>query len=198
MAHSALVSLMNTLELTLHSDRFHLFHVKQEVISLYRKVRFLQTLYQDSPQKSSEEEMELLETRIRDAAYVIEDMVEFYTLEQVLLDPESFISRLASVPEENSSGRGYQELEELIVEIDSIVEELLKDRCGLKDLLPRKYLPVGSSRPARIGKSKMVGFDDDVMELKDRLTGRESKLQAIPIVGMGGIVFPFSLLKCPY
>ncbi|KAK4394880.1 Disease resistance protein RPM1 [Sesamum angolense] len=72
-----------------------------------------------------------------------------------------------------------------LVEIDSIVEELLNDRRGLKDLLPRKDFPVlGSSRHARVGKNVMVGFDEDVMELKHRLTGWESKLQAIPINGM--------------
>ncbi|XP_011072192.1 putative late blight resistance protein homolog R1B-16 isoform X1 [Sesamum indicum] len=186
MAHSALVSLMNTLELILHSDRFHFFRAKHYIISIYRKVRFLQTLFEDSPQKSSQEEVDSLEIRIRDSASVIEDLVEFYVSEQVYEDSDRFIAWLDSPTDlENWE---YQELDEVLVEIDSLVEELLNDRCGLKDLLPRQHLPVlGSSRDARVGKNVMVGFDEDVMELKHRLTGWESKLQVIPITGMGGV-----------
>ncbi|KAL0464140.1 UNVERIFIED_CONTAM: Disease resistance protein RPP13 [Sesamum latifolium] len=44
-----------------------------------------------------------------------------------------------------------------------------------------------STQAARVADT-MVGFDDDLMQLKDRLTGQQSKLQIIPIVGMGGIV----------
>ncbi|KAK4428133.1 putative late blight resistance proteinR1B-16 [Sesamum alatum] len=163
MAHSALVSLMNTLELILHSDRFHFFHAKHHIISIYRKVRLLQT----------------------DSAYAIEDKVEVCVLEQVLSDLDGFMARLDSPTDQEN--REYQDLDEVMVEIDSIMEELSNGRCGLKDLLPRKHLPVlGSSRHARVGKSKMVGFDEDVMVLKDRLTGWESKLQVIPVIGMGG------------
>lgn len=33
----------------------------------------------------------------------------------------------------------------------------------------------------------LVGLDDDVLKIKDQLTGYSSKLEIIPIVGMGGI-----------
>ncbi|KAL0417278.1 UNVERIFIED_CONTAM: Disease resistance protein RPP13 [Sesamum latifolium] len=185
MAHSALVSLMNTLEQILHSDRFHFFHAKHHFVSIYRKVRFLQTLFQDSPRKSSQEDMDSLEIRIRDSASVIEDAVEFWVSEQVYEDADRFIALLD--PPTDQENCEYQDLDEIMVVIDSIVEELLNDRRGLKDLLPRQHLPVlGSSRHARVAKNVMVGFDEDVMELKHRLTGWESKLQAIPITGMGG------------
>ncbi|KAL0356361.1 UNVERIFIED_CONTAM: putative late blight resistance proteinR1A-10 [Sesamum radiatum] len=185
MAHSALVSLMNTLELILHSDRLSFFYAKHHIVTIYRKVRFLQTLFQDSPQKSSQEEMDSLEIRIRDLASMIEDVVEFYVSEQVYEDADRFIELLD--PPTDQENCEYQDLDEIMVVIDSIVEELLNDRRGLKDLLPRQHLPVlGSSRHARVGKNVMVGFDEDVMELKHRLTGWESKLQAIPITGMGG------------
>ncbi|KAL0318629.1 UNVERIFIED_CONTAM: putative late blight resistance proteinR1B-12 [Sesamum angustifolium] len=186
MAHSALVSVMNTLELNLHSNRFHFFHAKYHIISLYRKVRFLKTLFQDSRQKSSPEEMNSLEIRIRDSASLIEDAIEFYVSQQVYKDRDRFNAQWdSSTDQENREY--HRELDEIMVEIDSIVEELLNDRCGLKDLLPRQHLPVlGSSRHARVGKNVMVDFDEHVMELKHRLTGWEYKLQVIPITGMGG------------
>ncbi|KAL0417276.1 UNVERIFIED_CONTAM: Disease resistance protein RPM1 [Sesamum latifolium] len=179
MAHSALVSVMNTLELNLHSNRFHFFHAKYHIISLYRKIRFLKTLFQDSRQKGSPEEMNSLEIRIRDSASLIEDAVEFYVSQHVYKDRDRFIAQWDSSADQEN--REYHNLDEMMVEIDLIVEELLKD------LLPRQHLPVlGSSRHARVAKNVMVGFDEDVMELKHRLTGWESKLQVIPITGMGG------------
>ncbi|XP_057772102.1 uncharacterized protein LOC130991744 [Salvia miltiorrhiza] len=36
-------------------------------------------------------------------------------------------------------------------------------------------------------KNTVVGLDQDLMELMDRLRGQESKLEIIPILGMGGI-----------
>lgn len=36
-------------------------------------------------------------------------------------------------------------------------------------------------------ESSLVGLDNDLIRLKDRLTGHDNKLQIIPIVGMGGI-----------
>ncbi|KAL0341634.1 UNVERIFIED_CONTAM: putative late blight resistance proteinR1B-16 [Sesamum calycinum] len=182
MAHSALVSVMNTLELNLHANRFHFFHSKYHIISLYRKVRFLKTLFQDSRQKSSPEEMNSLEIRIRDSASLIEDAVEFYVSQQVYKDRDRFNAQWdSSTDQENREY--HRELDEIMVEIDAIVEELLNDRCGLKDLLPRQHLPVlGSSRHTRVAKNVMVGFDEDVMELKHRLTGWESKLQVIPLL----------------
>ncbi|KAK4425888.1 putative late blight resistance proteinR1A-10 [Sesamum alatum] len=44
-----------------------------------------------------------------------------------------------------------------------------------------------SSTPDPTSKNTVVGLDEDLIRLKDRLTGIESKLQVIPIVGMGGI-----------
>ncbi|KAG6388151.1 hypothetical protein SASPL_153350 [Salvia splendens] len=44
-----------------------------------------------------------------------------------------------------------------------------------------------SSTAPPIHKSSMVGFDDHMMNIKDRLCGNPSKLQVIPVCGMGGI-----------
>ncbi|XP_047971714.1 putative late blight resistance protein homolog R1A-3 [Salvia hispanica] len=44
-----------------------------------------------------------------------------------------------------------------------------------------------SSTAPTIHKKSMVGFDDHVMNIKERLCGNPSKLQVIPVCGMGGI-----------
>ncbi|KAL0421673.1 UNVERIFIED_CONTAM: putative late blight resistance proteinR1A-4 [Sesamum latifolium] len=45
----------------------------------------------------------------------------------------------------------------------------------------------GSSRFAPSDRITLVGLDRDMMHIKDRLTGSPSKLDILPIVGMGGI-----------
>ncbi|KAG8362960.1 hypothetical protein BUALT_BualtUnG0018000 [Buddleja alternifolia] len=58
------------------------------------------------------------------------------------------------------------------------------------DKLPTQYsiLPVGSSRTsAPTSENIMVGLDDILIEIMERLTGQQSKRLIIPIVSMGGI-----------
>ncbi|XP_073142034.1 putative late blight resistance protein homolog R1A-3 [Henckelia pumila] len=188
MAYTAILSLVSTLEQILRSHRFPIFDGKQEIISLYRKSRFLQALLEDSPRRTIQDEVDyFLEIRVRDVAYQVEDTVESHVFTEILADPDSFSSPLDSYPEDHSSGGNYEYLQEAMNEIDSIVEELQRGRCGLKQLLPRELLPSGKPRAARSGRNKLVGLDDEVLELKDRLMGEDSRLCAIPIVGMGGI-----------
>ncbi|KAL8557537.1 hypothetical protein ACS0TY_004831 [Phlomoides rotata] len=67
-------------------------------------------------------------------------------------------------------------------EIGSISGDLMDD--GLCELLAA----VSSSRLAAAGKNAVViGLDDDLIAIKGRLRGESSKLEIIPIVGMGGI-----------
>ena len=45
-----------------------------------------------------------------------------------------------------------------------------------------KKMPSSSS-----SSSGVVGIDADLMQLKDRLAGMQTKLEIVPIVGMGGV-----------
>lgn len=55
---------------------------------------------------------------------------------------------------------------------------------GVKDSL----LPGGSSRSSSVAhNTPMVGFDDVLNEVLDKLTADQVSLQILPIVGMGGI-----------
>ncbi|KAH6820606.1 hypothetical protein C2S53_014408 [Perilla frutescens var. hirtella] len=77
-----------------------------------------------------------------------------------------------------------QELEELIQETDSILQEATQIKRSSK---PHSSSGSFSSRLAPKGKETIVGFDSELIEIKDRLCGEPSQLQIIPIVGMGGI-----------
>ncbi|KAL2553110.1 putative disease resistance protein [Forsythia ovata] len=61
------------------------------------------------------------------------------------------------------------------------------DRNDLEDLQQRNSLSATSSKFASTNKCAMVGFDDDLLQIKERLIGQSSMLKIISIVGMGGI-----------
>ncbi|KAL2515612.1 Disease resistance protein RPP13 [Forsythia ovata] len=65
----------------------------------------------------------------------------------------------------------------------------VKDENDVQDLQTRtEPSPDSLKQPASSsGKSSMVGLDDDIKKIKDRLTGGSSNLETLSVVGMGGI-----------
>ncbi|KAL0397280.1 UNVERIFIED_CONTAM: Disease resistance protein RPP13 [Sesamum calycinum] len=182
MAYAAVLSLMETLKQILDADSQHLLdHKRQQFESLLGQACSLQDFLEDS-WKTSSEAVESLEHRIREAAYTGDDLIRSH-LSNRIWRVKSMLQNLISAfwPD--------QDLEKVIEEIDSIMKEVMKfkDGGGLKDSGPRNSLSAGSSTQVARVADTMVGFDDDLIQLKDRLTGQQSKLQIIPIVGMGGI-----------
>ncbi|KAK4402538.1 putative late blight resistance proteinR1A-4 [Sesamum angolense] len=79
-------------------------------------------------------------------------------------------------------------LQNVIEEFDSILEVVSRIKDGKEaDPVQVNSSAAGSSRFAGSNKIELVGLDQDVMHIKDRLTGSPSKLDIISIVGMGGI-----------
>ncbi|KAL2553197.1 putative disease resistance protein [Forsythia ovata] len=74
-----------------------------------------------------------------------------------------------------------------VVEMEGIEDVVEMDRNDLEDLQQRNSLSATSSKFASTNKSAMVGFDDDLLQIKERLIGQSSMLKIISIVGMGGI-----------
>ncbi|KAK4414180.1 putative late blight resistance proteinR1B-12 [Sesamum alatum] len=186
MAYAAVLSLMETLKQILDADdQQHLLdHKKHQFESLLGKACSLQDFLEDSWQTSSEA-VQSLEQRIREAAYTGDDLImsRMSRTEGFLWQVKFMLQTLISAfwPD--------QDLEKVIEEIDSIMKEVMefKDGGGVKDSRPRNSLTAGPSTQAARVADTMVGFDDDLVQLKDRLIGQQSKLQIIPIVGMGGI-----------
>ncbi|KAL2514189.1 Disease resistance protein (CC-NBS-LRR class) family [Forsythia ovata] len=74
-----------------------------------------------------------------------------------------------------------------VVEMDGIEDVVKMDRNDLEDLQQRNSLSATSSKFASTNKNAMVGFDDDLLQIKERLIVQSSMLKIISIVGMGGI-----------
>ncbi|KAG8379035.1 hypothetical protein BUALT_Bualt07G0046300 [Buddleja alternifolia] len=178
-----LESLIQILEQVLSSDhdKIWILDKKPDIESLLEKVNLLKGLLQNSSSSSpNNKRMEDLEGQLRDVVYKIEDILEILTVNQIL-PKYSDQSDLSLV---NDRFRlSYEDLHEVVKEFDFIKEEMMKI---MQDLQPSSALPMVSSRPEPSAKNIVVGLDEDIMQLKERLIGQRSKLQIIPIAGMGG------------
>ncbi|XP_012846267.1 PREDICTED: putative late blight resistance protein homolog R1B-16 [Erythranthe guttata] len=79
----------------------------------------------------------------------------------------------------------------VIQDIDYVKDKVVnfKEEGRVKDHQkgPTYSLSAPPSTSSSNRKSKMVGFEEELIQLLDVLTARQSSLQIIPIVGMGGI-----------
>ncbi|KAL2515307.1 Disease resistance RPP8-like protein 3 [Forsythia ovata] len=170
MAYAALVSLTHVLDQTLNRDyKYLILGEKQQIASLLEKVSFLQDFLDNSSQKSIKT-VECLESQIRDAAYKAEDIIESHMTDRIC---------------EESAKKVIKEIDSIKKSVEKIEEE--GDFQDQQQQI-RSTLHVGSSRNAPGGKSVVVGFDDDMLEIKTRLISGSSDLQTAALVGMGGIV----------
>ncbi|XP_042063353.1 putative late blight resistance protein homolog R1A-10 [Salvia splendens] len=146
--------------------------------SLLDKVTFLQKLLD----KSS---LTQLDSQIREVAHQAEDIIESHMVRHILSGsncvrftsskpcPKKVTRNLDSVLEQSEK---LMEMEDnkMLQQVDSAMEQVLK---------PMDMLHSNSSS----SKCVVVGIDEDLMQLKDRLAGMQTKLEMVPIVGMGGV-----------
>ncbi|CAA2954106.1 late blight resistance homolog R1A-10 isoform X1 [Olea europaea subsp. europaea] len=194
MAFASLLSLTQALEQILHPhDRSLSLHQtdQQTIRSLHEKFSLLLSFLEDSSYKNSET-IRSLEERIRDVTYEAEVIIETQMLNQILLQSGC----REDITEFNMSNQivwkweqKHEGLQKVLEELHSVSEEMkkMKDGNDIKDLPPRNSLPAGSSQDSSSNKSSMVGYNDYLMEIMERLTQPPLKREIIPIVGMGGI-----------
>ncbi|EYU23607.1 hypothetical protein MIMGU_mgv1a019784mg [Erythranthe guttata] len=161
-AYAALVSLTNTMD---------------QIQSLSMKVSFLLNFIErDYSHGVATKRAQLLESQIASAASAAEDVIESHVVDQIhggsitLLDLDTVI----------------QDMDYIKKKVIEFEEEITS---GSKDDLPPAYsMPVTTSiRRFIADKNTMVGFDEELNEILDKLTGQSSNRQIIPVVGMGGI-----------
>ncbi|KAK6135999.1 hypothetical protein DH2020_030271 [Rehmannia glutinosa] len=171
MAYAALISLAQTIHKILNNDQYTVSdHEKQQITCIHEHVIFLQTFLEDFPEKAKN-----LEGRIRDVTNEAEDTIEYFMSEQIT----------------PHIGYQFHPMEKVREQIESTVGEVMRIKINsfkIKDVGYRESPAASSSsRLVPTDKNDMVGFDDDLIAIKGRLCGGSSKLQVIPIFGMGGI-----------
>ncbi|XP_022847056.1 putative late blight resistance protein homolog R1A-3 [Olea europaea var. sylvestris] len=184
MAYAAVLSLSQILEQISnpHLEQHQTPLQDQQIKSLQEKLSFLLDFLDDSCQIRNEE-LRRLEREIRDAAYKAVGIIESHMSK--IIGEEGF--------KEGQDGDQTfcDNLEEVTGEIDSIKTKAakLKELWGATDLHQSQMtsLPTVLSTLASSGDNAMVGVDNDLIQIKDRLTGNQDTLQVISIIGMGGI-----------
>ncbi|KAL7099393.1 hypothetical protein ACP275_09G082100 [Erythranthe tilingii] len=153
-------------------------------VSLTDNLNFLQEFLEvyscGGGSSSSREAADVLESRIADAAHAAEDIIETRIVDQIH-------------GEKMSSDELYQELEKVIQDMGLIKKELMENKeknIGIiEDHLHINSSTLGGSSSTSPSKRRdaVVGLDDLLNEVMDKLTGEPSNRRILPIVGMGGI-----------
>ncbi|KAL7135337.1 hypothetical protein ABFS83_11G087500 [Erythranthe nasuta] len=183
-AYAALLSLKHIIELLLHHPFPPISLDQNQVDSLTDNLNFLQDFIEvyscGGGGSSSREVADVLESRIADAAHAAEDIIKTRIADQIH-------------GEKMSSDEFYQDLEKVIQDMGYIkkyVMEIKEKNIGtIEDRLHINSSTLGdsSSSPLTTKQIAVVGLDDQLIEVMDKLTGQQSNLRIIPIVGMGGI-----------
>ncbi|KAL7115168.1 hypothetical protein ACP275_04G168300 [Erythranthe tilingii] len=174
-AYAALVSLMNTIDhIQIHPLLCNCIDKKQ-MESLSVHLSFLLDFVESNHSHGAyHNEAELLESQIARAAHAAEDAIESHVVDQI-----------------HSGSISLLDLQTTIHDMDFVKEKVLivKEEGIFKDDVPEgpTYSLPNPSTSSSNGKSKMVRFDEELVQLSDALTEQQSSLQIIPIVGMGGI-----------
>ncbi|XP_073280463.1 putative late blight resistance protein homolog R1A-3 [Primulina huaijiensis] len=165
-ALASLTQLINQILPNLQS--YFLLCSRKKMASLHDNLVFLQ----DFLQRNSGQTISDWDVRIRDVVYQAKDIIQ------------SHISKKDAARDEEQ----FDALQRCINEVDAIVAEAtkMKEIPEKEDHLPDSSTVETSTR-ASVGKESMVGVDEDLTLIKDRVMGDEQNLRIIPITGMGGI-----------
>ncbi|KAK4427372.1 putative late blight resistance proteinR1A-10 [Sesamum alatum] len=187
-AYAALVSLMHIIQQIQHHPRPPVSLDREQVQSLQENVAVLQDFLELYSQRLSQECEDGLVVRIAGAAHAAEDVIESRIVDQIL--DQSTSTRLDNI---SSIDHFHQHLQKVIADMNIIKTEVIaiKENMGLvQDQLHRNSVPAGSLSSSLLMGQKlqaMVGVDDVLYDIMDKLTGQQSGCRIIPIVGMGGI-----------
>ncbi|KAL1561246.1 putative late blight resistance protein R1A-10 [Salvia divinorum] len=131
-----------------------------------------------------------LDNQIRKVAHQAEDIIESHMVDHMLSGSECVRFTLST-----------PDLQQVILDLDSLMEQAeklveMEDKKMPRELdsameqvklvdMDDKNMPSSSSSSSK--SAVVVGIDEDLTQLKDRLTRMEKKLEIVPIVGMGGV-----------
>ncbi|XP_057772740.1 putative late blight resistance protein homolog R1A-4 [Salvia miltiorrhiza] len=172
MAYAALLSALQALRKATQQDHlYNLSTIKHQITILDEKLCFLQDFLENDPPAGGIA-TDSLEGRIREAAYQAEDIVDFH-----VQNPLVPVTVRRSI---------YQDFQNVVDEVVSIVQQVVVIKESRKEI---KALQLSDHTygDAPIGKTAMVGFDDELMEIKNQLCGGSTNVKVVSLVGMAGI-----------
>ncbi|XP_047961733.1 putative late blight resistance protein homolog R1B-16 [Salvia hispanica] len=185
-AYGALISVMNIIDqLQTHPNPPISIHQKQ-LESLIQAVTSLQHFLESySPHGGYTEHEDYWESRIAEAAYDAEDVIESYIVDQIHVRARNDVENI-------SSTEFYQGLQK-VIENMNLIEIEIKEKMAVQDQFHMvksvsTSAAAGSSRSAFAAREvATVGFDEVLDQMLDNITRGGLTRQIIPIVGMGGI-----------
>ncbi|KAK4433085.1 Disease resistance RPP13-like protein 4 [Sesamum alatum] len=193
---------------------FHIVQQKQGCLSdLYQKVSFVEgdgflccSCFTCSNHSSHfPDGDDGLQARIRDEANEAEDVIEHFLSKEIQIstaESQDFESTtFTELRQQYKFLKLYQKFQKVIEEVDAIAVEMMEIKNNTNarrvkgmQLKTDSSSPVvvasssGLAAPPSADKDIIVGFEDKLMAIKTHLFGQSSsKLQVIPIYGMGGI-----------
>ncbi|CAA2951758.1 NBS-LRR class resistance Fy8-Ry8 [Olea europaea subsp. europaea] len=189
MAHAAVVSLMQTLDeqVILHSDELQTLLNKKEIKSFHENLGFLTDFLVHFSQTGNEA-IEILEPKIRNAAlaaqHIIESHISNYSQLSQCYRENLSLWQILSGEKHHIVDKHYQRLHKIIQETDSITKEVMTIKMTLEHLQPRKFLRAHLSKLASKAKTVVLGSNNELTHIKDRMTSYSSKLNVVTIHGM--------------
>ncbi|XP_073295581.1 putative late blight resistance protein homolog R1B-23 [Primulina huaijiensis] len=183
-AYASLLSLGHTLDQILqHPPRQMDVLAKAQIDSLLENLTLLRDFLEDFSLISGDE-IQALEEKIARSAYAAEYIIESRAVDQILEDSEAGSERSCST-------LFCQDLQKVIEEFSSMKKDAMKIEKteGIEIVQQQTKAATAASflRGASDRKNTMVGFHEDLNQIMETLTGDESNLQILSIVGMGGI-----------
>ncbi|XP_042049773.1 putative late blight resistance protein homolog R1B-12 [Salvia splendens] len=185
-AYGALVSVMHIIDQiqTLPSSPISID--QNQVESLTLVITSLQKFLESySPRGGYTEEEDVWESRIAEYAYLAEDVIESYIADQIRVRSEADVEHISSFAFYIGLENVIENMNFIKIEIDE--KMVLQDQLHIVKSVSTAAA-VGSSGSASAAREvTMVGFDDVLYQMLDKITGDARERQILPIVGMGGI-----------
>lgn len=184
MAYAALTSALCSLELFLQCNHPLLNNPrrKDEILSLCKRILSFQEFLMDYEKiKHRHEGLKLLERKINEKTYQVEDIVD------------SKLRKYFLAKNSNCRRKAYsvlcRRLQVAIEEMELIRKEAMSIRGGKISTLKfhSKVSPARHVSTSSVNVQQPVGFQDDLDKIVDRLRSGPSKLDIISLVGMAGI-----------
>ncbi|XP_049386265.1 putative late blight resistance protein homolog R1B-16 [Solanum stenotomum] len=183
MAYAALSSLMYTLEQLFKPNQYFVCpsYTQQHVQSLYQNLSSLQ-LFLDNTTTKDIETLKVVEKRIRNVVYKAEEKVDSNLRYIIIL-----LADLTEMREETCKFF-EEELVKVEKDVDSLRKEVVQIESNEHGSRSAELAAAPSSpEKSKIEENTIVGMEDDLNIILDRLTAQTHELTVIPIFGMGGI-----------